>query len=366
MEINRFQSSLLDWYAKHQRTLPWRLNHDPYRIWLSEIMLQQTQVVTVIDYFNRFTSAYPNVFALAAAQEDDVYKLWEGLGYYSRARNLMKCAKQLVAEHNGQFPKDLKTLLKLPGIGPYTSGAILSIAYNLPVPAVDGNVLRVISRLSESYADIASPKTRPLIETVVQELLPEDCRHFNQALMELGATICTPKTPSCETCPVAEDCSALKNNVVHLLPIKEQKLKKTAHTTAVAYVTCNEKVLLVKRGGEGLLSGLWGFPIAELPLNATKSEQLMGLKDWLDEYLNLSVTQTHPEPLGQVKHVFTHKTWQMTLWHFEAPTQVVVDLPEIAWVTRTELKNYAIATAFVKLIQKVDLGVLNAKSSTLV
>lgn len=352
MEIEAFQTALLNWYALNCRSLPWRENHDPYRIWLSEVMLQQTQVATVIAYFNRFTAAFPDVFSLANASEDEVFKLWEGLGYYSRARNLMNCAKELVAKYDGNFPKDLKLVLKLPGIGPYTAGAILSIAYNMPVPAVDGNVLRVISRLIASFDDIANPKTRLLIETEVQHLLPKDSRHFNQALMELGATICTPKNPSCERCPVAVHCEAQKRQLTTELPVKIQKLKKTQHQTAVAYVTFKDEVLLVKRGGEGLLSGLWGFPFAELPHDTPDHAQILALQEWLEEHMGLSTQLKSESPLSHVKHVFTHKTWHMTLWHLEASERVKTDLPEMAWTYRSALKDFAISTAFVKLIQK--------------
>lgn len=356
MEIKTFQTDLLSWYSANCRDLPWRHNHDPYRIWLSEVMLQQTQVATVIDYFHRFTAAFPDINALAAASEDEVFKLWEGLGYYSRARNLMKCARAVVTQYEGQFPNDLKAMLKLPGIGPYTAGAVLSIAFNTPVPAVDGNVLRVISRLTASYADIADPKTRPLIEAKVIELLPEDARHFNQALMELGATLCTPKQPNCHQCPVAKHCEAKALNIVSELPVKVQKLKKTQHTTAVAYVTYQDQVLLMKRSGEGLLSGLWGFPLVELPVEATKDEQIRALHDWLEEHMGLRASLKSEVPISQAKHVFTHKTWHMTLWHFEAPEQVVTDMPEVAWTPRGNFMDYAISTAMLKLIKDNAAG----------
>lgn len=364
MEIKRFQTNLLNWYSVHQRKLPWRENHDPYRIWLSEIMLQQTQVATVIDYFNRFVAAYPNPASLAAASEDSVFKLWEGLGYYSRARNLMKCARVLVEDYDGQFPRTLPEMLKLPGIGPYTAGAVLSIAFNAPVPAVDGNVLRVFSRLHASFADIGDPKTRPLIEALVCEALPEDRRHFNQAVMELGATICTPRNPLCGECPVSQDCLALSQGLTGELPVKLQKIKKTTAIAAVAYVTFEDQVLLVKRHEAGLLSGLWAFPMAELSLDGASldgseisaADQQTALINWLDEQLGLAVTLVSQKPLGMHKHVFTHRIWHMTLWHFEAKTKVQTDLPEMVWTERQQIQVYALPTAFVKLIQKSEKG----------
>lgn len=352
MEKMNFQIDLLNWYEQHHRNLPWRENHDPYRIWISEIMLQQTQVVTVISYFNRFIAAYPTVFSLALAHEDEVFKLWEGLGYYSRARNLLRCAQRIVSEHQGQFPQDLKTLLKLPGIGPYTAGAILSIAFNAKVPAVDGNVLRVYSRLCSSSADIGDPKTRLMMEEKVLADLPEDRRHFNQALMELGATVCTPKSPLCEECPISRHCLALSQNLVSTLPIKEKKLKRSYYTAAVAYVTCGEQVLLIKRPPDGLLAGLWGFPSAELAPEASPQAEIASLTQWLSEYMDLEVSPVSANPVSTAKHVFTHKTWHMHLWHFEAPFLAKTALPEMVWITRQEISNYPLPTAFVKLIEK--------------
>lgn len=346
-----FQEALLDWYHLHNRVLPWRENHDPYRIWLSEIMLQQTQVITVIDYFNRFTAAYPDVFSLAQADEDHVFKLWEGLGYYSRAKNLLRCARVLVAEHDGIFPRDEKTMKSLPGIGPYTAGAVLSIAYNAKVPAVDGNVLRVYSRLYAIFDDISDPKSRPLFETLVREDLPEDRRHFNQALMELGAVVCTPKPPKCETCPLADFCRAYKDSLVSQLPVKLKKIKRSEHSVAVAYVTYQEEVLLIKRPSEGLLGGLWGFPALELPLGSESAVEISALREWLSEHLDMTVSTLKTEPVSRAKHVFTHKTWHMDLWHVEASQKVMTDFPELVWVKRSEIQNYALPTAFVKLIE---------------
>lgn len=365
-EESPLATALLEWYFNHQRTLPWRENHDPYRIWLSEIMLQQTQVATVIDYFNRFTKTFPTVFDLAKASEDQVFKLWEGLGYYSRARNIMRCAKVLVEDYGGVFPRELAKALKLPGVGPYTAGAVLSIAYNEPVPAVDGNVMRVMSRLYAKKEDIGDPKTRPLIEALVMEVLPHDRRHFNQALMELGATVCTPKNPQCEGCPIQSHCLAKATGQTQSLPVKLQKIKKTSHLVPVAYVTCNDQVLIIRRPSEGLLSGLWAFPTVELEasseakytkdpsqlgLFSTEQEEIQALKNWFSENMDMALPMTY-EFLGEVKHVFTHKTWQLRLWHFKVEKPVYTDLPESQWVTRKSLSDFALPTAFVKLIQK--------------
>ncbi len=352
MENLTFQEALLSWYHLNHRVLPWRESHEPYRIWLSEIMLQQTQVATVIDYFNRFTKSYPDIFSLANAKEDDVFKLWEGLGYYSRARNLMKCARVLVSDFGGVFPEDEKSLLKLPGIGPYTAGAILSIAYNQKVPAVDGNVFRVYSRLYAIDDDIADPKTRTTFETLVKSDLPEDRRHFNQGLMELGARICTPKSPKCEICPISTYCKAFELGNTMAFPVKTKKVKRTFHNVAVAYVTYQDQVLLIKRPPEGLLGSLWGFPAVELSSDADFEAEKTALTDWLSEYLDLNFLSTGTTPASSAKHVFTHKTWQMNLWAVEAEEKIMTDFPEMAWVKRESISNYALPTAFVKLIER--------------
>lgn len=352
MEKIGFSTDLLSWYFQNERILPWRENHDPYRIWLSEIMLQQTQVLTVIDYFNRFTAAFPTVHDLAKASEDEVFKLWEGLGYYSRARNLLRCAKTLVEAHEGQFPKDLSAVLKLPGIGPYTAGAILSIAYNLPVTAVDGNVMRVMSRLYASERDIAQPKTRPYIEALVMANLPEDRRHFNQALMELGALVCTPKQPKCQSCPVKRHCQALAEDRVQQLPVKISKLKRSIHLAPAALISFESDILLVKKNEAGLLSGLWGFPYVEMPQSFEPSgnpeTEIAALRHWALENLDLELSQT-PVLLGEAKHVFTHKTWHLRLWSFKATRKVYTELPQIQWTSPKALKQLALSTAMKKL-----------------
>lgn len=221
-----FQQALLTWFEANKRDMPWRRTYAPYHIWLSEIMLQQTQVATVIPYFERYIKKYPTIEDLAEGDETEVLKLWEGLGYYSRARRLIPCAQQVMRDHNGKFPKDYKTLIKLPGIGPYTAGAILSIAYNLKFPAVDGNVKRVFSRMYEIDEPVNDPKQHKVFETLVQEVIPDDARNFNQAIMELGALICKPSSPNCGACPVTDNCLAYKNGHQQVLPLYKKKPDK--------------------------------------------------------------------------------------------------------------------------------------------
>lgn len=224
-DIAGFQHDLIDWYEKEQRTLPWRENQDPYRVWVSEVMLQQTRVDTVIPYFNRFMEQFPTVKDLALADEEKVMKAWEGLGYYSRVRNLQaNFVKEVYESYDGIVPNTKEQFSKLKGVGPYTSGAVLSIAYNKPYPAVDGNVMRVISRILSIWDDIAKPKTRNIFEFAVDQLISrEKPSEFNQGLMELGALICTPTSPACLICPVNMHCSAFEEGVQYELPVKSKR-----------------------------------------------------------------------------------------------------------------------------------------------
>lgn len=340
-----YQTRLLNWYKENQRKLPWRETCDPYKIWVSEIMLQQTQVATVIDYYNRFIEAFPSVIDLAKANEDLVLKIWEGLGYYSRARKMIHCAKDIVEKYNGKFPKEYAKIIALPGIGPYTAGAVLSIAYNMPYPAVDGNVMRVISRQFNIAEDISQGRSRKVFEEKVESLLPEDRRHFNQSLMELGAVICTPQNPKCNICPVNTFCEANKLQIQNFLPIKTKKIKKKLQYMALAYVKCEGKVLLNKRPSEGLLGGLWGFPIVQVdnPLNGRYS-----IQKELEENYGLKVK--FEKEMSKAKHVFTHLIWDMILYEFCTTKEVSIDYPCIVWISANEVSNYPLPTAFKKLL----------------
>lgn len=353
---------LLKWYFMNARDLPWRESHDPYRIWLSEVMLQQTQVVTVIGYFLRFVERFPTVQSLAEAEEDEVFKLWEGLGYYSRARRLIPCARAVVARHGGIFPDSLAEMLKLPGVGPYTAGAVLSIAYNQKVPAVDGNVLRVASRWYAYDTDIRLPAAHKAIETRLMEEMPEDARHFNQALMELGACICTPKNPACGRCPVAEACEALSGGLVEVLPYKSKAKAKVESEKVVAYVTCGDLVLIEKRAPDVLLGSLWGFPVVDLPEGAGtgdeavyKAVEALLLADYGVELLAREDVGAGGKVLGTATHVFTHRVWKMHLMGFEAAATVETDLPETRWVRPSAIKGFALPTAFKKLLRAAKL-----------
>lgn len=354
----KLKNKLLSWYKVHHRKLPFRENHDPYKIWLSEIMLQQTQMDTVLPYYERFLAAFPTVFDLAKATEEEVLTLWAGLGYYSRARNLHKCACVLVDEYEGNFPEEYQNALKLPGIGPYTAGAVLSIAYNKKVPAVDGNVLRVYSRLFNSDLDIGESKNKKIIEKKIQKLIPENARDFNQALMELGALICLPKNPQCEICPLTKNCKAKALSLQNDLPIKRKKTRNKKIAVAVGIIRKPERIMIVK-ASTALLNGLWGFPIAE---GETQELAKMNLLSDLKNTFGHEIR--NPEVIGNSKHVFTHKTWMMTLYKINY-TEILkdeiknqyekdksMDLKEqIEWVAEDSLSKYPMATAFKKLLK---------------
>jgi A/G-specific adenine glycosylase len=264
--MNKFSRRLLAWYGKHKRDLPWRRTRDPYRIWLSEILLQQTRVEAVIPYYERFLARFPDVFALANAPLDDVLKAWEGAGYYARARNLHRAAQIVANERGGKFPRTVEGLLELPGIGRYTAGAIASIAFNKDAPVVDGNVIRVLCRYFGIRDDPKASATQEKLWDTARELVPAgEAREFNQALMELGATICLPKNPRCLLCPVQKDCFARQDGLQNDLPVKRAK-KELPHRVIAAGViyrragSGKEEILIQQRLTEGLLGGLWEFP----------------------------------------------------------------------------------------------------------
>ena len=353
MKTIQIQENLLEWYDLNHRALPFRENNDPYRIWVSEVMLQQTQVSTVIPYYNRFMEAFPTVFDLARASQDDVYKLWAGLGYYSRARNLLKCAKELVEVHGGEFPTDHKAALKLPGVGPYTAGAVLSIAYNLKHPAVDGNVMRIISRIYHIRDDIAVPKTKKIFEERVQEILPEDVRHFNQAIMELGALICTPQNPKCNQCPLKGQCLANKLGLQDQLPVKTKKAKSKSIHMGVAILEHNGKMLFVKNE-KGLLSGLWGLPAVE---GSTKAQAKKNMLKAVEEEYGLKIEGS--KNIGEETHVFTHRIWKMQIYQIEVTLNGVnlcmedraeYEGKSTLWIDPGDAESYAISTAFQKVL----------------
>lgn len=307
-----FSSDLLAWYDSQKRDLPWRINRDPYRVWVSEIMLQQTRVETVKPYYMNFMEKFPTVQALAEAPEDEVLKAWEGLGYYSRVRNLQTAAREVQANYGGIVPDTPEEIRTLKGVGPYTAGAILSIAYEKPEPAVDGNVMRVFSRLLYLTDDIAKPATRIKIEHLVRQVIPEGrAGDFNQALMELGAMVCTPRSPQCLTCPVFDYCIARREGVQEELPNKGKAKPPRPVYLQVALIVRDGAVLINKRPEQGLLAGMWEFPMVE-----TEVDREAAKKDLLTQQMQerFGVEVEVREMQGEVQHTFSHLQWNMQVW----------------------------------------------------
>lgn len=348
--VKRFGQLLLNWYDHHKRDLPWRKERDPYKIWVSEIMLQQTQVDTVIPYYQRFVERFPTLEALARAEEEEVLKYWEGLGYYSRARNLHQAVKEVQATYGGEVPKDPKTIAKLKGVGAYTAGAILSIAYNLPEPAVDGNVLRVLSRLLaiEQYVD--SVKVRRLFEAIARRLIPEGrAGDFNQALMELGALVCTPKRPGCLTCPVLEVCRGFQEGKQEALPLKNRKKSVKTVSLVAGVVMHDDQVLIRRRPDSGLLAKLYEFPTVEWK----EEGPLDTLGAHLADTYQLQMGETEKWP--SVQHVFSHLIWDVTVYGLTPlDTTVPADWGEKGhWVRIDQLNQYPFSAVHQKMIREL-------------
>ncbi len=299
---------LLDWYDRSKRDLPWRRTKNPYHIWLSEIMLQQTRVETVKGYYTRFLEWFPTVADLAGAPQEQVLKAWEGLGYYSRARNLQKAAQVIVNEYGGVFPSNYEAILSLPGVGPYTAGAIGSIAFGLCEPAVDGNVYRVASRFFGIREDVGIPRVQKDIHRIVKDSIPADRPgDYNQALMELGATHCCPGTPACDLCPWNERCDACLEGDADVLPVHEKKKPPKQVDVAVCLLTHKGRIFVTRRQ-ERMLNGLYVFHLIEEETQPERVEEML---------LENGLSARFATDLGSAKHVFTHRVWNMRILHFE-------------------------------------------------
>ncbi|MDO5411029.1 MAG: A/G-specific adenine glycosylase [Lachnospiraceae bacterium] len=299
---------LVNWFLQNKRALPWREEATPYHVWLSEIMLQQTRVEAVIPYYHRFLAQLPDIGALAAVEEEELMKLWQGLGYYNRARNLKAAAQQVVSQYGGELPADYEKLLKLRGIGSYTAGAIASIAFGIPRPAVDGNVLRVISRILASEEDIAQPKVKKQIEEMLLSVMPAvNPGDFNQALMELGAVVCIPgKSPHCTECPVSGLCLAYQNKKTDTIPVKASKKPRRIEEKTVFLIKWKDGYAIRKRPSSGLLANLYEFPNVEGTLNGKQ------LAEYLVQAGENSFTA---EPLPPSRHIFSHVEWRMSAYY---------------------------------------------------
>ena len=335
--------ALLPWYEENRRDLPWRRDKDPYHIWVSEIMLQQTRVEAVKGYYTRFLEKIPDVTTLAAADDELLHKLWEGLGYYSRVRNLKKAAQQIMERHKGEFPHTHREVSALTGIGPYTAGAICSIAFDCPTPAVDGNVLRVIARLTDDNTPIEKPSFRKQITEALAAIYPQQAGDFTQALMELGATLCGPnRKPDCENCPCRAFCLGHARGTAETLPAKKVKQQRRKEDKTVFILSCDGLYALSKRPDKGLLAGLWEFPNVpgKLKLESALAEvERKGIKPF--------------EIIRQVekKHVFTHVEWDMRGIYME----VKACAGDFVWMDAEQISaEAALPTAFRQFWQELS------------
>ena len=337
--------ALLPWYEMGHRDLPWRHDKEPYHIWVSEIMLQQTRVEAVRGYYARFLDTLPTISALADCDDDLLHKLWEGLGYYNRVRNMKKAAQQIMTEHKGVFPREYAQVRTLPGIGEYTAGAICSIAFNQPTPAVDGNVLRVISRITNDATPIDQPAYKKFVQQQLAWIYPHNAGDFTQALMELGATICGPnRQPDCENCPCKGFCLGFQRKTAASLPVKLQKNLRKAEQRTVFILFCEGKYALKKRPNRGLLAGLWEFPNVSDKLDteaAIRAVEGFGLKP---RDILMKVER---------KHIFTHKEWDMCGVYVE-----VADCGgDFVWHTAEEINAHIpLPTAFRLFWEEMKLG----------
>ena len=324
--LNKLPGALLPWYEKNKRDLPWRQDKDPYHIWISEIMLQQTRVEAVKGYYARFLSVLPTIESLANANDELLYKLWEGLGYYSRVRNLKNAANVIMQAYGGCFPTDHKAVLALPGIGDYTAGAICSIAFGQKTPAVDGNVLRVVSRLQADFSPIDSPARKKEVQLLLADIYPDDAGNFTQALMELGATVCGPnKAPDCTNCPCKDFCLGYQQGVAEELPVKTPKKGRRIEEKTVFLLRCDDRYALLKRPDKGLLAGLWQLP---------ETAGIVALNEAVAA-LGLPIKEVYRQL--ERNHIFTHIEWKMRCFYLEIGEKS----DKFQWFTAEEITNTA-------------------------
>ena len=325
----KLPGALLPWYEQNKRDMPWRQDREPYHVWLSEIMLQQTRVEAVKGYYARFLEALPRIEDLASCQDDKLTKLWEGLGYYSRVRNLKKAAGVIIERHGGQFPTTYAEILALPGIGEYTAGAVCSICFNQKVAAVDGNVLRIISRLTDDATPIDLPAYKKQVKVKLEEVYPERAGDFTQALMELGATLCGPnRKPDCENCPCKDFCLGRIHGTCETLPVKQPKKERRKEERTVFLLRCDGCYALCKRPNKGLLAGLWQFPdvAGSLDLDAA-----------LDHVRSMGMEPANILRQREMIHIFTHIQWDMRGYYLEVRNKA----DSLQWFTSEELRREA-------------------------
>lgn len=347
--LKQIVKPLLSWYDGHARVLPWRENRHPYRVWVSEIMLQQTRVEAVKPFFERFVKELPDVKSLAECPEDELLKLWEGLGYYNRVRNMQKAARTVMEQYGGEFPADYEKLLSLPGIGHYTAGAIGSIAFDIPMPAVDGNVLRVLSRLKASYDDILKQSVKNCMENELRKIIPADrAGDFNQALIELGAIVCVPNGKArCEICPLAFCCAAKEKGIVEELPKKKAKKERRLEQKTVLVLREGNRVGIRKRPSKGLLAGMYELP---------NLEGCLGEDDVLGCIRKWGLSPLRILPLAGARHVFSHVEWQMTGYAVSLEETEHMDHDGLFFIDAEETeKKYPIPAAFAAYVRYMDI-----------
>lgn len=349
-----FAEKLLEWYAQNARVLPWRGHPDPYAVWVSEIMLQQTRVETAIPYFQKWMAAFPSIFELAAAPQQNVLQLWEGLGYYSRARNLHKAAKIVADEYNGHLPKEAAALQKLPGIGRYTAAAIASIAFGQDQAALDGNIRRVLSRVFNVDKPLRSKESERLLWELAQENLPSgEASDYNQAIMDLGATICTPKSPNCAVCPVAAVCQAKALDCQDERPVKKSKTQIPHYVVTAAIFQRNGKIMIAQRPQKGLLGGMWEFP-------GGKQEPGEDLPNCLQREIleELGVAIQVGKPFGIYQHAYTH--FRVTLHAFlcslNGSQPQLTEHTDLRWVDPQELDDFPMGKIDRQISKNVQCG----------
>lgn len=341
-DLRNIVKPLVNWYRENKRDLPWRHNPDAYRVWISEIMLQQTRVEAVKGYYDRFLKALPTVKDLAEAEEDKLLKLWEGLGYYNRVRNMQKAAQQIMVDHAGRFPDTYEEILQLKGIGNYTAGAISAFAYGIPKPAVDGNVLRVISRITGSYEDIMKQSVRKKIESALEQVIPADAASdFNQGLIELGAIVCVPNgEPKCEKCPVKEYCIAHAKNLTAEIPVKKKAKARKIEERTVLIFKDGKQIAIRKRPAKGLLAGLYEFPNLEGKLSM----------DEVTEYSKkIGLMPVRVQKLPEAKHIFSHIEWHMIGYEVTVDELEKTNEKGFLFIHPEQIKKeYSIPSAFEK------------------
>ncbi len=347
--LKQIVKPLLSWYDGHARVLPWRENRHPYRVWVSEIMLQQTRVEAVKPFFERFIKALPDVKSLAECPEDELLKLWEGLGYYNRVRNMQKAAQTIMEQYDGAFPADYEKLLSLPGIGHYTAGAIGSIAFDIPMPAVDGNVLRVLARVKASYEDILKQSVKSSMEKEVRKIIPADrAGDFNQALIELGAIVCVPNGKArCGACPLAFCCMAREKGIVDELPKKKAKKERRLEQKTVLVLREGDRVGIRKRSAKGLLAGMYELP---------NLEGCLGENEVLEWIRKQGLSPLRILPLAGAKHIFSHVEWQMTGYAVSLEETEHMDRDGLFFTDAKETEEkYPIPAAFAAYARYMDI-----------